>query len=181
MQLTDMEAYTFSIFVHAYCDATLLIRDASGQWLFSDNVPGTLEPHVEMTRGIEGRVDFWAGSASGDSCRQYFRLLTMTGPGEATEEEIADMVEGDWTMVIGGFRTDLSFSRSAEGHWSGLVHLMGEDTALDNIIVDGATGRVQFTSTADGALCYGLLSGDYLDGGCVDPEHADLFVFEAYR
>lgn len=179
--LSEMEGYFLSVQARGLCDTVLLVRDSDGQWLYANDTGNAQSPHIELHTGLDGRVDFWVGTPSGEECRHELRILASTGPVQDTPAGIAAAIEGTWRASLGLARATLTLTQASPGQWTGSVHFMGEDTALHSVLVDAETGRFQFSSTADRTICYGILDGDYLDGGCFSPDFPTLLRFEGYR
>lgn len=77
-RLARMDFYPLEIRVEAPCDAILLVNDASGNWHYNDDTGYGSDPRINL-RGsapLNGRMDIWVGSYSGETC--YGDLILET-------------------------------------------------------------------------------------------------------
>jgi hypothetical protein len=58
------------------CDTTLLVRSPDGQWHFDDDGNGDLQPLVNLTGMLDGRVDVWVGTFGGQTCDTTIEMET---------------------------------------------------------------------------------------------------------
>lgn len=69
LNLSQMTGMQFVAEVNSGCDPTLLLRDAFGQWHFNDDGPNGVQPRLDVAgQSLNGRVDIWVGSWSGEAC-----------------------------------------------------------------------------------------------------------------
>ncbi|WP_375550246.1 hypothetical protein [Rhodophyticola porphyridii] len=76
--LSGMDQYRLAIDVDSQCDSTLIVNAANGQWFYDDDSNGNLDPRLDL-RGahlLNGRVDVWVGTFSGDSCPATLNMET---------------------------------------------------------------------------------------------------------
>lgn len=82
LYLSQMDGYTLTTDIASDCDATLLMRDAFGQWHFNDDTNG-LQPQLALNgASLNGRVDIWVGGFGGSACQGSitFRTASMAPP-----------------------------------------------------------------------------------------------------
>lgn len=180
--LTGMENRGLSLMLRGNCDTVLLVRDSDGQWHHADDTLSSTAAHLELWTGLEGRIDIWSGTGTGESCRPVIRAIALTPPAaSATPQDVAAMIEGEWGYRFMGFTAALTLTQNAPDQWDGALRFSGQDTALTAIRVDGQTGRLEFISTGDNSFCYGILNGSNLDGACSQPDQDGLIAWEGYR
>ncbi|MBF9033852.1 protein kinase [Rhodobacterales bacterium HKCCE2091] len=79
--VTDATAFNRLQFeVESNCDPTILVRSADGQWFFSDDRPGSLNPRLHLVgsgRFSGGPVDVWIGTFNTDACPATLSLRTF--------------------------------------------------------------------------------------------------------
>lgn len=69
LNMSQMDGYQFTAEIVSDCDATMILRDAFGQWHFNDDGPNGLQPQLVLNGAqVNGRVDIWVGSFGGTAC-----------------------------------------------------------------------------------------------------------------
>lgn len=72
LDLADVgpDIWRFQVAVRSSCDTTLLIQDAAGNFYFDDNSGQNQNGRIRIfdTSNLEGRVNIWVGTNSGESC-----------------------------------------------------------------------------------------------------------------
>lgn len=82
LYLSQMDGYMLTTDIVSDCDATLLLRDAFGQWHFNDDTNG-FQPQLALNgSALNGRVDIWVGGFAGSACQGSitFRTAYMAPP-----------------------------------------------------------------------------------------------------
>jgi hypothetical protein len=61
------------------CDTTLLVNDAGGQWLFSDDEDGSTSPRLVISGAAEGIYDIWVGTFDPATCDASLTIGAASG------------------------------------------------------------------------------------------------------
>ncbi|MCU4654772.1 peptidase S1 [Roseibacterium sp. SDUM158016] len=75
------ESLTLS--VSGDCDTVLLVNDATGEWFFSDDEGGGLDPAISIAPARNGVYDIWVGTYGTETCPSVLTLQTGAGSGGA--------------------------------------------------------------------------------------------------
>ena len=75
--LSGMAGYQLVLSVVSACDSALLINTASANWYYDDDDNGNLDPRIDLTRPVDGRIDVWIGTYDGEYCDAQLQLETF--------------------------------------------------------------------------------------------------------
>ncbi len=76
--LSGLGAYNLlQLRVTATCDTVLLVNDSTGQWHFSDDENGTLDPMIDIVGAADGVFDVWVGTYGPDLCEAELTVETF--------------------------------------------------------------------------------------------------------
>ncbi|MEJ6391848.1 hypothetical protein V8J82_01190 [Gymnodinialimonas sp. 2305UL16-5] len=79
LNLSNMAGRELELSVGSSCDPALLVNDATGQWHFNDDDIG-LNPGLRLGGpDVQGRVDVWVGTFSGNGCPANLSVQTFGG------------------------------------------------------------------------------------------------------
>jgi hypothetical protein len=168
--------------VNALCDATLLVNDASGQWIFNDDTEGT-NPVVVLPAAMDGSYDIWVGTLGPDNCDATLDISASTGKGAQEQPPVLNTSPdpGDLTGYRGqiGVVLDFTVTGSTDGRVYGTDEYT-DDSDLSTaavhagFIAPGETGvvTVQIVGPGKGyeaSTAFGVTSYSYgkWDGGFI--------------
>ena len=164
--------------VEGTCDTVLLVNDAQGNWHFSDDEDGTLNPAIHILQAPAGAYDIWVGTFGAQTCQAQLILSTVASSGASGGAALPD--PGNLTSYRQQVGQTLAFS--VTGATSGSVWGSGvytDDSSLAaaavhaGVLMPGQAGTVQVTilpgqqsyqgSTMNGVQSrnYGSWSGSY--------------------
>lgn len=100
--------------VQTDCDTTLLINDFSGEWHFSDDEDGTLQPRLRLANAASGQYDVWIGTYDVQACQATLVLETFppSGGDTSTPQTPAQPTCPDWGL--GGAEVRMTTGGGAE-------------------------------------------------------------------
>ena len=171
LTFTDNEARRdLEIRVQAPCDTVLLVNDAQGNWHFSDDEGGNLNPLLRLTAAPAGAYDIWVGTFDTQTCPATLTFETFgTPPGAAA----APVAPGNLTHYRGQIGQTLSFTvtgSSGGSVWGSGVYTDDSSVAAAAVHAGvqqaGQTGVVEVTilpghASYQGSAANGVTSSNY--------------------
>lgn len=173
LTFTDNDAgRDLTLRVEGTCDTVLLLNDATGQWHFSDDEDGTLNPAILVPNAPAGAYDIWVGTFGPSTCPAQL-ILSTAGTDDAPRPDAAPAAPDNLTQYRDRVGETLTFTLT--GSASGSV--WGTDVYTDDsslaaaavhagVLMPGQTGQVAVTilpgqQTYGGSPRNGIASSNY--------------------